>query len=1072
MGSKKKWGFTALCSALLATQVLSGAGSLAEGDVHGPVEADLVHDHAEHEFFDVRNALAPVLPTDLQLDAAGKLLSGAGTGIRIEWDYKFGTPATITREKGYVSGPTSGDAVTVAKNWLKQNAALFGMTEADVDALNVTRNYEMEGTGLRPVTFQQTFNGLESAFGGRIIVAVAKDGSILSVASNARPSGALAADFALSSADALQRVISLHTPDITYIPDATGTKNGWEVFAGGTTFPADQYVKKAVFLRNDEIRPAYRVLFIEELNEAFEVVVDGVTGETLYQRSLVQYLEPHGLVFENYPGAPAGGTQVVRSFAGDPKSSPEGWTFPAGDLGITTLGNNADSYANWSNFLVPEGGPVRPVDALGQFNYTFFDSWKKTNGATVPPSYAEDMQSAVTNLFYHHNLFHDYYYNLGWVEAAGNLQVNNFNKGGMGGDPILGMAHAGAVSGGAPTYTGRDNAYMLTLPDGIASWSGMFLWEPIPAAFEGVYADGDFDASVIYHEYTHALTNRLVAGGEALGSFQAGSMGEGWSDWFAMHYLMAKGLETEPVVGKYVTGNEERGIRSWSLSEAPLNYGDVGYDIIGPEVHADGDIWAAILWHVREEMIQTLGPTEGQKVIEQLVVDAMPISRPDPSFADMRTAIIAADVLRYNGAHYDLLWNAFAQRGLGLNAKSLGGDDTDPFPAYNHPVAAMNGQLTATVIHSGTGEPVTDAKITVGQFEARVSASAKTSELGGFSMPMVGGTYDITIQAKGFGSRTIEDVQIVAGKNKKMLIKLAPNMASRFNGASVLNVSSQSDANPIKNALDDTEASVYATEDTGADFQGAEFIVALAGDQAVPISEIQVSAFKDISKARFSTLKDFEVQASIDGSTWTTIVADTFTAQKPRPTTPDLHYKTWVLDTPVKAHLLKFIAKNAQADTANYIQVAEVQVFSQKKSKVEPMEIAPLPPFVAEGLVAAGNPGTGIGSLAGVAATLAVTENEFVTTGNPQPVTQGVDGFVVTIPADYADGLANFSLEGTGSSYDYDVYFYDKNFALIGGVATAGANESGIVPGGTRYVYVGLYTGVDIPFKLTLTSSN
>ena len=66
--------------------------------------------------------------------------------------------------------------------------------------------------------------------------------------------------------------------------------------------------------------------------------------------------------------------------------------------------------------------------------------------------------------------------------------------------------HAGAASGGAPTYTGRDNAYMLTLPDGIPPWSGMFLWEPINDAFEGPYSDGNFDASVIEHEYAHGLS--------------------------------------------------------------------------------------------------------------------------------------------------------------------------------------------------------------------------------------------------------------------------------------------------------------------------------------------------------------------------------------------------------------------------------------------------------------------------------------------------------------------------------------------------------------------------------------
>ena len=127
----------------------------------------------------------------------------------------------------------------------------------------------------------------------------------------------------------------------------------------------------------------------------------------------------------------------------------------------------------------------------------------------------------------------------------------------MGGDPIRGLVQAGAASGGSPTYTGRDNAYMLTLDDGIPPWSGMFLWEPIDDAFEGPYRDGSFDMSVIQHEYTHGLSTRYVAGGSALGSQQAGSMGEGWSDWYALNHGFKTGLLTKPIVGDYVTGNAD-----------------------------------------------------------------------------------------------------------------------------------------------------------------------------------------------------------------------------------------------------------------------------------------------------------------------------------------------------------------------------------------------------------------------------------------------------------------------------------------------------------------------------------
>ena len=54
------------------------------------------------------------------------------------------------------------------------------------------------------------------------------------------------------------------------------------------------------------------------------------------------------------------------------------------------------------------------------------------------------------------------------------------------------------------------------------------------------------DASVIYHEYTHGLSSRLVTdndGNPALGAQQSGSMGEGWSDWYAMDFLVNHGYD-------------------------------------------------------------------------------------------------------------------------------------------------------------------------------------------------------------------------------------------------------------------------------------------------------------------------------------------------------------------------------------------------------------------------------------------------------------------------------------------------------------------------------------------------
>src|SRR5262249_14096790 len=132
------------------------------------------------------------------------------------------------------------------------------------------------------------------------------------------------------------------------------------------------------------------------------------------------------------------------------------------------------------------------------------------------------------------------------------------------------------------------------------------------------------EADIVYHEYTHGLSNRLVVdanGVSTLGFAQSGAMGEAWSDWYAMDYLVDHGLETDTPApgeigtGKYVLAGDT--IRSQWLdcpvgSDSPrcpgrpfgsgpggYTYGDYGKVLFAPEVHADGEIWAETLWDLR-----------------------------------------------------------------------------------------------------------------------------------------------------------------------------------------------------------------------------------------------------------------------------------------------------------------------------------------------------------------------------------------------------------------------------------------------------------------------------------------
>ncbi len=185
------------------------------------------------------------------------------------------------------------------------------------------------------------------------------------------------------------------------------------------------------------------------------------------------------------------------------------------------------------------------------------------------------------NIFYFCNYMHDFLFTLGFDEAAGNFQQTNFTHTGSERDPVRARAHSGPVQG---------TANMATGPDGLPPVMNMGL-----VASTGRHTA--FDADVVFHEYTHGLTNRSVMGGRlnaphSLDALQSGGMGEGWSDFYALTVQNFFRPVEKTVTGDWVV-NEPAGIRRAAYDDAfPFKYGDLRDS---PEVHDIGEVWCATL---------------------------------------------------------------------------------------------------------------------------------------------------------------------------------------------------------------------------------------------------------------------------------------------------------------------------------------------------------------------------------------------------------------------------------------------------------------------------------------------
>src|ERR1041384_7040512 len=90
--------------------------------------------------------------------------------------------------------------------------------------------------------------------------------------------------------------------------------------------------------------------------------------------------------------------------------------------------------------------------------------------------------------------------------------------------------------------------------------------------------------SIIGHEYTHMIENRMIGKGNVRSGFQAGAMGESSGDLVAAEYqdengYLPAGDSRRYATGVYATGNKITGIRDYSLD------GDMRSEEDTPETH-------------------------------------------------------------------------------------------------------------------------------------------------------------------------------------------------------------------------------------------------------------------------------------------------------------------------------------------------------------------------------------------------------------------------------------------------------------------------------------------------------
>src|SRR5690606_5198497 len=199
-------------------------------------------------------------------------------------------------------------------------------------------------------------------------------------------------------------------------------------------------------------------------------------------------------VYELPIEAPNYGERSLINSPADTNASPFGWHDTDGEEGAEynyTKGNNVEAVNDQSSAgyeWLDNGTP-----------YTFTGHAHATSGLVFDfpidfeSSLYNSSDASTTNLFYMNNIMHDVWYQYGFTELAGNFQVNNYGKGGVGNDEVMAFGQTGELSGQ------KNNALFGTPSEGQNPYMIMFMWDSnqgddhlfavnTPGEFEGNYS--------------------------------------------------------------------------------------------------------------------------------------------------------------------------------------------------------------------------------------------------------------------------------------------------------------------------------------------------------------------------------------------------------------------------------------------------------------------------------------------------------------------------------------------------------------------------------------------------------
>lgn len=405
------------------------------------------------------------------------------------WAPKDNAPQPVAAFKPGFGGKTN------ARQYLAAEGHKLGVSAAQAETARLVRFHDAK-RGAIIAKFQQRVGALD-VFGRQVNVMLDQNDRFVAASGYFAPADSISGNFSLDAKAAIAAAFANMGGKMTPAELRAGDQmpGGYATYveAAGQGYALSHPVrlKQVLFPLGGKLVPAYYMELQasqpgSQDSDAYSYVVSGVDGKILFRHDLVSdatfgyrvwaeaggdhtpldgpfgdYLSPSTL---SSPSDPAPARNVIAanliSLDHGPITTGDPWLPSSASI---PDGNNADAYtdAYGGDGFNPSDGDIQPGTTSAQtFDYAYNDA----NG----PSNAANQKATVIQAFYMVNWLHDFWYNHGFDEEAGNGQKDNFGRGGLDNDPV----HVEIQD-----HSGRNNANMFSVTDGSAPRMQMYLFD-------------------------------------------------------------------------------------------------------------------------------------------------------------------------------------------------------------------------------------------------------------------------------------------------------------------------------------------------------------------------------------------------------------------------------------------------------------------------------------------------------------------------------------------------------------------------------------------------------------------